>query len=62
MTLDSLGLPGGSDGKCLRTIQETQVQSLGGEDLLEKEMTAHSTEEFNGLRSLVGYKGLDTSE
>ena len=43
MTLDSLGLPGGSDGKCLRTIQETQVQSLGGEDLLEKEMATHSS-------------------
>ena len=43
MTLDSLGLPGGSDGKRLRTIQETQVQSLGGEDLLEKELATHSS-------------------
>ena len=48
--------------KSLPTVWETRVQSVGGEDLLEKEMTAHSTEEFNGLRSLVGYKGLDTSE
>ena len=29
--------------KCLHTIQETQVQSLGQEDLLEKEMATHSS-------------------
>ena len=29
--------------KCLPTMQETQVQSLGREDLLEKEMATHST-------------------
>ena len=29
--------------KCLSTMQETQVQSLGGEDLLEKEMATHSS-------------------
>ena len=28
--------------KCLPTMQEIQVQSLGREDLLEKEMTTHS--------------------
>ena len=28
--------------KCLPTIRETQVQSLGWEDLLEKEMATHS--------------------
>ena len=28
--------------KNLPTVQETQVQSLGREDLLEKEMTTHS--------------------
>ena len=28
--------------KKLPTMQETQVQSLGQEDLLEKEMTTHS--------------------
>ena len=27
--------------KCLPTTRETQVQSLGREDLLEKEMTTH---------------------
>ena len=43
MTLDSLGLPGGSDGKCLRTIQETQVQSLGGEDPLEEGMATQTS-------------------
>ena len=29
--------------KCLPTIQETQVRSLGGEDPLEKEMATHSS-------------------
>ena len=29
--------------KCLPTVQETQVQFLGQEDLLEKEMTTHSS-------------------
>ena len=29
--------------KSLPAIQETQVQSLGGEDPLEKEMAAHSS-------------------
>ena len=29
--------------KCLPRIQETQVQSLGWEDLLEKEMATHSS-------------------
>ena len=28
--------------KCLSTMQETQVQSLGWEDPLEKEMATHS--------------------
>ena len=28
--------------KCLSIMQETQVQSLGGEDPLEKEMATHS--------------------
>ena len=28
--------------KCLPTMWETQVQSLGWEDLLEKEMATHS--------------------
>ena len=29
--------------KCLPTMQETLVQSLGQEDLLEKEMATHSS-------------------
>ena len=29
--------------KCLSTKRETQVRSLGGEDLLEKEMATHSS-------------------
>jgi len=29
--------------KCLPTMQETWVQSLGQEDLLEKEMATHSS-------------------
>ena len=29
--------------KCLPTVQETRVQSLDREDLLEKEMATHSS-------------------
>ena len=29
--------------KCLSAMQETRVQSLGGEDPLEKEMATHSS-------------------
>ena len=29
--------------KCLSTMWETRVQSLAGEDLLEKEMATHSS-------------------
>ena len=29
--------------KCLPTLRETQVQSLGWEDLLEKQMATHSS-------------------
>ena len=42
----------------LPAIQETQVQSLGQEDLLEKGMTTHSSilpGEFHGQRSLAGH-------
>ena len=35
--------PGGSDVKRLPTMRETRVQSLGWEDLLEKEMATHSS-------------------
>ena len=47
--------------KCLPTMQETWVRSLGQEDPLEKEMAAHSsipawkipwTEEPGGLQSM----------
>ena len=47
--------------KCLPTMQETRVQSLGWKDLLEKEMATHSsilawkipwTEEPGGLLSM----------
>ena len=56
--------------KCLLIMQESGVQSLGWEDLLEKEMA--TTPVFlpgnsHGRRSLVGYspcgrKELDTTE
>ena len=37
-------LPGGSDSKAVKpTMWETRVQSLGWEDLLEKEMATHSS-------------------
>ena len=44
--------------KHLPTMQRTWVQSLGREDLLEKEMATHSSflpGESHGQRSLVGY-------
>ena len=55
------GFPGGSVVKNPPAKQETQVQSLGQEDPLEKEMAAHSsvlaweipwTEEPGGLQSM----------
>ena len=56
--------------KRLPVMQETQVQSLGWEDPLEKEMATHSSTlagKFHGLRTLVGdspwgCKELDTTE
>ena len=47
--------------KNLPAIQETQVQFLGQEDPLEKEMTIHSSIlawEIQGQRSLAGYSPL----
>ena len=38
-----MDFPGGSVVKRLPKMQETQVQSLGQEDLLEKEMAIHSS-------------------
>ena len=37
------GFPGSSDGKNLPAMQETQVQSLGWEDYLEKGIAIHSS-------------------
>ena len=37
------GFPGGSDGKSLPAMWETQVRSLVQEDPLEKEMATHSS-------------------
>ena len=56
--------------KNLLATQETQVQSLGWEDSLDKGMATHSVVwrgDFHGQRSLVGYspwgcKELDTTE
>ena len=42
----------------MQEVQETQVQSLGREDPLEKEMATHSSilaRKFPGQRRLVGY-------
>ena len=57
--------PGGSDGKEFSCKAGTQVQSLGREDALEKEMAVHSsilawriprTEEPGGLQSMGSQK------
>ena len=53
--------------KNLPTMWETQVQSLGWKDSLEKEMATHSSGESHGQRSLAGYspqgpKESDTTE
>ena len=56
--------------KCLSTMRETRVRSLGQEDPLEKEMAIYSSTlpgKFHGQRSLVGYspwgcKELDMTE
>ena len=56
-----MGFSGGSVVKNLPATQETWVQSLGHEDLLEREMVTHSsilawespwTEEPGGLKSM----------
>ena len=44
--------------KCLPTMQESRVQSLGREDPLEKEVATHSVllpDKSYGRRSLVSY-------
>ena len=60
-----IGLRGGSVVKNLPAKQETQVQSLGRKDPLEKEMVTHSsipawkipwTEEPGGLKSMTSQR------
>ena len=55
-----MGFPGGADGRASAPMQETQVQSLGWENPLEKGMATHFsiltwripwTEESGGLQS-----------
>ena len=51
--------------KNLPAMQETQVQSLGQEDFLEKEMATYSSTlawKIHGRRSLVGYSPWDRKE
>ena len=43
LTSQSYGFPGGSGGKESALNVETQVQSLGQEDPLEREITTHSS-------------------
>ena len=53
-----MDFPGSSAVKNLPAMQETQVQSLGWEDPLEKEMATHSIFLLGisyGQKSLVGY-------
>ena len=67
---DPWGFPDGSAVKNLPAVQETWVQSLGQEDLLEKELATHSSilpGKSHGQRNLVGYspwgrKELETTE
>ena len=49
--------------KCLSTVRETRVQSLGWDDTLEKEMAIHSSilpGKSHGQRSLEGTKVIAT--
>ena len=66
-----LGFPGGSVVKNLPAIQEMQIQSLGQEDPLGKQMAIHSsilareipwTEEPGRLQSMGVTKKLDTTK
>ena len=60
-----LGFPGGSVVKNCLPMQETQVQSLGQEDPLEKEMATHSSVlpwKSHGWRSLTGTVHVVTKE
>ena len=61
-----MGFPDGSDGKNLPAMQEIWVQSLGGEDPLEKGMNNSSILAWKipWQRSLAGYSlwGLKESD
>ena len=51
--------------KLLPAMQETQIQSLGQEDPLERRIATHSSllaGECNGQRSLVGYSSWGSKE
>jgi len=53
------GFPDGPDGKESAAKQETWVQTLGGEDLQEKEMApplVFLPGKSHGQRSLLGYR------
>ena len=65
MWLSKQSLPGAQTAKTLPAVQETQGQSLGQEDPLEKGMATHSsilawtipwTEEPGGLQSIGSQK------
>ena len=67
---DTMGFPGGSVVKSLPAKQETQVQFLGQEDPLEKEMATYSsilaweipqTGDPDGLQSM-GSQELDMTQ
>ena len=53
-----MGFPGGSVVKDLPTKQEMLVQSLGQEDLLEKEMATHLPGKSHGQRRSGGLQSL----
>ena len=55
---DFKGFTGGADGKESACNEGTQVEFLGREDPLEKEIATHSgflPGKFHGLLSLIGY-------
>ena len=63
--MEDLGFLVAQKVKNLPAMQETQVQSLGGEDPLEKEMATHASIlawRIHGLYSSWGRKESDTTE
>ena len=61
----TLGFPGDTVIKTLLAMQESQVQSLSGDDSLEKETAIYSSilpGESHGQRSLAGYSPWDCKE